>query len=367
MHVCHLSRSKHPRMSLIAERTLGPLGKGFVLWSLLALLLAAAVTVHIIATDLGIVMLCDDGADSSSMRCNRKCVAAGVTLVVMPMCLPQRFEQLKYSSTGSLIALFLTCATVFSLFLRGHSPSTTLTILPPTMPIDSVRAMPIDMLAFCSQFSVLDVAHEMGPKLRSKLPAIIHSSMAVACILYISFAVACYVLLGDEIKNFPNVLMAFGGDSWVVVGSIAILFTNLLKFPLVVLPFRSLLLERMGAPSMGAAVYSIATFTIIFAIAGLALTASDLAFAFEVTGCTTGVMICFCLPGCMYFSARRAQRRQLFSAQLDPHSSTLACAPRGTTIAPKLDLGEVGGLTMSVFGIICGVVGLFVILGYSPR
>ena len=61
---------------------------------------------------------------------------------------------------------------------------------------------------------------------------------------------------------------------------------------------------------MGAAAHSIATFTIIFVIAGLALAASDLAFAFEVTGCTTGVMICFCLPGCMYFSAQRAQRRR---------------------------------------------------------
>ena len=58
--------------------------------------------------------------------------------------------------------------------------------------------MPIDMLAYCCQFSVLDVANEIPASLRMQMPWVVHSSMAAAAAVYVAFAAAGYLLLGES-------------------------------------------------------------------------------------------------------------------------------------------------------------------------
>ena len=75
---------------------------------------------------------------------------------------------------------------------------------------------------------------------------------------------------------------------------------------------------------------------------------ADLALAFQIAGCTTGVMVCFCLPALMYRAALRLQR------EVSPVPTALELA--------KQQFEEGCAVLMCILGVVCGVVSLAVLL-----
>ena len=65
-------------------------------------------------------------------------------------------------------------------------------------------AIPIHALAFCSQFNINDLQNELPPLERPMLPAVVHTAMGIACVIYALVGTTGYMLLGA--RTVPNIL-----------------------------------------------------------------------------------------------------------------------------------------------------------------
>ena len=289
----------------LGERCFGSAGSAAALWSLLGLLGGAMVQIFIIVIDIVHMLLSLWGASSLS----RTTVAAGVTVLAAPLCLPHELMALRFTSSLSVGAILFTCGCIVSLCAldrdglgglapREGDPAAELFGVSGDWPL----ALPIFSLAFCSHFQIHEIASVVPAARRRELvPFVVHVAMGAACVVYALVGVVCYLILGERALLFPNVLTAFGDVPLVALGSAAIGAVNFLKLPLVLLPLRALLLEScaVGRP-LGRASHVALTFALVGSLGSLATVAGSLALAFQMAGSTAGVMVCFILPGAFY-------------------------------------------------------------------
>ena len=231
-------------------RCLGAVGAKAVLVSLGALMFAAGVTVHIILTDIVHVLLPDLLGPAAEFA--RTTVAIGVTVLCVPLCMPRELQQLRWVSSASVCTILLACASVFAIYVRksvaGGAPYAAAGIVHVRLsPIISL-AIPIESLSFCIQFSVLELQNELPAALKRRFHYAVHAALGSAALVYVAFGCVGYLLLGSRVAEYPNVLTAFAADRIVAAGAAGVAFTNLMKFPLVVLPLRSLIAEQLGQP-----------------------------------------------------------------------------------------------------------------------
>jgi hypothetical protein len=219
--------------------------------------------------------------------------------------------------------------------------------------------IPIHALAFCSQFNINDLQNELPPLERPMLPAIVHTAMAIACVIYALVGTTGYMLLGA--RTVPNILTAFGDSQLVLAGSAALALVNILKLPLVVLPLRSLLLDLCAVPPLRTPMH-VGVTAVGVALAGCAADVTrNLAFAFQVSGCTAGMMVCFCLPGALYAGAIRIERqRSGLLLMAETESPQLLIAPVGGSedgrYCHSLYSREVAGYGMVTVGAVSGII-----------
>ena len=280
----------------------------------------------------------------------------------MPLCLPRQIHSLRFLSTASVLAIFFTTACVVGLAF-GERPRTPdaeeawRLVKPPSG--SWALATPIHSLAYCSQFQVFELANDLPASQRHLLPGIVHIAMAVAAAIYALVGTTGYVLLGERAALYPNILTAFGYDRTVLMGSAAIAIVNVLKLPLLVLPLRSLLLEQLHVPPLGALSHGMLTVALVGLLGSVASATHDLAYAFQLSGCTAGTMVCFCLPGLLLFGAHRLARQR----ETLLHMTTMADPPRSSRIAALLPTwSECAGLLMGGVGAMSGLVCLVVLL-----
>ena len=331
-------------------RCLGAVGAKAVLVSLGALMFAAGVTVHIILTDIVHVLLPDLLGPAAEFA--RTTVAIGVTVLCVPLCMPRELQQLRWVSSASVCTILLACASVFAIYVRksvaGGAPYAAAGIVHVRLsPIISL-AIPIQSLAFCNQFSVLELQNELPAALKRRFHYAVHAALGSAALVYVAFGCVGYLLLGSRVAEYPNVLTAFAADRIVAAGAAGVAFTNLMKFPLVVLPLRSLIAEQLGQPRLSVGRHVAATAAMVVVIGAVGTWFADLALAFQIAGCTTGVMVCFCLPALMYRAALRLQR------EVSPVPTALELA--------KQQFEEGCAVLMCILGVVCGVVSLAVLL-----
>eukprot|EP00665_Eupelagonemidae_sp_cell47_P007637 gene7637-6260_t len=183
--------------------------------------------------------------------------------------------------------------------------------------------------------------------------------MLTAGLVYATVGVVAYVLLGPRTQCYPNVLTAFGDDPLVAAGSAAIAFVNFVKLPLMVLPLRALLLEQLGlAPLRRLAPHAAFTLAIVGLLGGSAAWLTNLAFAFQLSGSTAGVMVCFILPGLMHFGALRNER---LDALADLAPAELLRLSTGARAWIPRSAAEAAGLGMAAVGAVSGAVCLWVL------
>ena len=353
----------------IGERVFGTLGRELVLWSLLLLLAGASIQVHICITDL-VEMLAERLLDQDI---ERDFLSAAITLIVTPLCMPIELHSLRHLSSASVLAILFTTGCIVTRCIVGgshndtavaSSSSTAPWLLATPLSVRWSLAMPIHSLAYCNQFQILDLESELPAGQRRFLPLIIAIAMGAACAVYALVGAAGYILLGSETANYPNILTAFGYDEVVLFGSSAILLVNVLKMPLVILPLRSLLVERLGIGSMPSPwAHVLFTIGLVVLVGAAAMQCRDLAFAFQVSGCTAGVMVCFCLPGLLYFGAHRLARRRGALLQLASEGLPSSSDARRTMLPASRY--EVAGLVMLMVGALSGALCLYVLLGMA--
>ena len=96
-------------------------------------------------------------------------------------------------------------------------------------------------------------------------------------------------------------------------------------------------------------------YTLYFLVCSQAA-ASDLAVAFQLSGCTAGVMVCFVLPGMLQFGTERREREAGLAGSGWPGTPRWAWAPQ--------TCGEAAGLAMVAVGIASGVIAMGVLVWY---
>ena len=290
----------------LGERVYGVIGRRLVLWSLLALLVGAVIQVMICVIDL-IEML---SAKLAGFEASRNQITIGITLITIVSSMPTQLHSLRLLSSVSVLSILFTAGCIVGLAAldAGQDDSVPPYALVKPLSTHWVLAMPIHSLAFCSQFNINDLYNELPPT--ERLGGIVHFAIGISLLIYALVGATGYTLLGARTDLFPNILTAFGDNKLVLAGSAAIAMVNLLKLPLVVLPLRSLLLDLCGVPPLNN-VGHVAITVIGVSLTGCAAVATkDLAFAFQVSGCTAGVMVCFCLPGLLYSGAKRLERQR---------------------------------------------------------
>lgn len=195
----------------LGERVYGRSGRQLVLWSLLALLVGAVVQILICIVDL-IEML---AVEAVGINISREHVTAIITLGAMPLCMPKQLHALRFLSSASVLAILFTVGCIIGLAVQAsltsqnrehidpqHVDDTYAVVLPP-----SARwslAIPIHALAFCSQFNINDLQNELPPLERPMLPAVVHTAMGIACVIYALVGTTGYMLLGA--RTVPNIL-----------------------------------------------------------------------------------------------------------------------------------------------------------------
>jgi len=282
---------------------------------------------------------------------SRLLVSVLVPLAAAPLCLPEQLRKLGFTSSMSIVAILFTCGCVVTLSLQRVD-----TLSPVDLPSSRwPLAMPIHSLAFCNQFQVLDLSASLPAKQRGHTQLVVHVAMLLSFALYAAVATVCYAMLGVDTLRYPNVLTAFGGDPLVTLGSAAIAGVNFLKLPLVVLPLRHLLVEQLWPAPPSGWRHAALTFGLMFALGCGSAAASDLALAFQVSGSTAGVMVCFVLPGLLYFGSLRLERGAGLASGGWPGSQRLTWVPQ--------TWGEAAGLAMTAVGVASGLVTLYVLLG----
>lgn len=338
----------------LGERVYGRTGRQLVLWSLLALLVGAVIQVMICVIDL-IEMLSVKlvGFDAS-----RNQITATITCLTILSSMPTQLHSLRLLSSVSVLSILFTAACIVGLAALDAGDDEGAPPYAVAKPLSTrwALAMPIHSLAFCSQFNINEAYNELPASERSELGRIVHVAMGISLLIYALVGATGYTLLGARTALFPNILTAFGDSKLVLAGSAAIAVVNLLKLPLVVLPLRSLLLDLCGVPPLDTFGH-IAITVVGVSLAGVAAAATkDLAFAFQVSGCTAGVMVCFCLPGMLYSGAKRLERQR---------SGLLLVAEGGGSTGPTLGSttsAELCGIGMLVIGATSGIVCLVSLL-----
>merc|ERR1740117_2396780 len=114
---------------------------------------------------------------------------------------------------------------------------------------DSFLAVPVIMSAFCCQFNIFKIDFELQPQYKRHINSIIHVACFMITLTYCLGGGIGYLLHGQDIKKEKNpddLLSMFPGDYKFLVGSALVGMTNLLKIPLVVLPFRVVAMEVFG-------------------------------------------------------------------------------------------------------------------------
>jgi amino acid permease len=351
-----------PSYLALGERCFGRAGASAVLWSLIGLLGGAFVQLSIIVVDLTEMLLATRVFQTVDYQPSRLLVTVLVLLLAFPLCLQRELLQLSFASSLSVGCILFTCFCIVSLSLSGDGEEEPWEVhtsvhygsgsgapgLRSTWPL----ATPIFALAFCSQFQILEIAHSIpAPQRRQYLPAVTYGAMGAAYGVYALVGLVCYGMLGERALRYPNVLTAFGNVPLVACGSLAIAAVNFLKLPLVLLPLRALLLEHCGvAPPVGRG-HGLLTLLMVAAFGVLAMLAGNLAFAFQVSGSTAGVSVCFCLPGLLYAKASRASRL-----------GAAASGGGGGGGGMAISHDEIMGYSMALVGVVSGAVCLWVLI-----
>jgi amino acid permease len=229
-------------------------------------------------------------------------------------------------------------------------------------------AGPILACGWACHFSALPIIQEMRE--RRKAGWAVHFTMlGIVMAINLSFGLVGYLKFGASVS--PNVLKEFArkGPLTMSLACAAVAFTNLAKYPLLLLPARKCVLDLLEAPSHGSVPFRWrfgVSLALVGSTAALAVICRRLDILFDLIGSTGVAIVCLILPGA--FFVRLQEWRAIggptpvgSGSPLLPHSKLL---PRFDEASTGVATGAssiwlvAAGAFMVVVGTVIGFVGL---------
>ena len=234
---------------------------------------------------------------------------------VFPLNLVKDLRALKYTSACAVFCLgyFVSCL-VAKMAKQGHlyrppdSDATDVVLVNSKYTI--LIALPIVLSAYLCQFNIFKIEAELRSSDKHKINRVIHIAMlGIAATVYAFGGLLGYFLFGANVRN--DLLKEFKNDDVVMqVARGAIGLTNMLKIPLLMMPFREAINAAIIIPLCRdfcsdsflrkkpvVAAETLAIMAVLFLAAYfLESISKDLA----LLGCTAGTTICFILPSIIY-------------------------------------------------------------------
>lgn len=194
-------------------------------------------------------MRCDDGCSAPPLWAGRAFVTVALMVFVYPFTCLKNLSALRYNSTAAVMTiLFVVLCLVIKLGEDGVAPSSQATTMSPAI----LLAGPIQGLAFCNQFNILEVKEELPQAKQGSMSTIVHVSMlGVVMPVYALASIAGYLHFGTATTDFGDILDGFRSNDYLMLAAgIAVGLTNVLKFPLISKPFREVINEVIGLKVM---------------------------------------------------------------------------------------------------------------------
>ena len=326
----------------------GPNGELIVNVSLVALLLCASLSVLIAIADLLTPIwrhsLLVENYDH--WYCQKWFVMFLCVAVIYPISIPSNLAPLKWSSSGAVLSIFLVFIFLAIRFCQHGVTKDSKIDLFVDSPIAAL-ALPIQGLAYASQFNVVGLYMELGQHKRH-INTVIHSSCIITCVVYACFGLLGYLYFGEETGKYSMILDGFHNDTLMLVAGAMISLTNILKMPLIILPFRNTVnLILFGKSDFGLAVSAFETVFLLLVIYILARVVGDLALGLELSGPTVGVFVCFILPAMLCFKSDKEKLSKILPAHSydeNTYSRTQITALIVALLGVLMGLASVAGL-----------------------
>jgi len=290
----------------------GQQGELVVNISLIALLLCASLSVLIAIAELltPIYRHALPTEDYDHWYCQGWFVMLLCVAMIFPISIPNNLAPLKWSSSGAVFSIFLVFIFMGVRFCQHGIAKDSKIDLFVDSPIATL-ALPIQGLAYASQFNVVGLYIELGEHKRH-INTVIHGSMIFTCFVYAFFGLLGYLYFGQDTGKYSMILDGFNNDKLMLVAGAMISLTNILKMPLIILPFRHTVnLILMGKEEFGLLVSCVETTLILALIYVLARLVGDLALGLELSGPTVGVFVCFILPSMLCYKSDKEKWRNM--------------------------------------------------------
>jgi amino acid permease len=293
--------------------------------------------------------LCDESCTLPPFWTSRLAVSIVSTALYFPLSLFDKLKALSASSTFAVVALFGVMVSL-CVELGDKGVVDKLTTANPSWQLMMIPS--ILSCAFCCHFNILEVQREMRPSIRHRIEAVIHKSMlGIVLIIYTLTAMVGYLIFGDRLHDCTDILTCFDStDKLMLACSVAIGLVNIVKMPLIMIPTRGLFLElyaELRFSLCGSSSSSSSSkddlessllpparddddndenvdsnnkekivpvkltkalrlgmmLTMCVSNVVLAYLLSDLALGFSVISFTSGMAVCFTIPGALYYAA----------------------------------------------------------------
>lgn len=331
----------------------GPQGELIVNVSLVALLLCASLSVLIAIAELltPIWRHALQTEDYDHWYCREWFVMLLCVAIIYPISIPSNLSPLKWSSSGAVISIFLVFIFMGIRFCQHGVTKDSKIDLFVDSPIATL-ALPIQGLAYASQFNVVGLYVELEEH-KKHINTVIHCSMVFTCIIYACFGLLGYLYFGQATGKYSMILDGFHNDKLMLIAGAMISLTNILKMPLIILPFRSTVnLILFNKQDFGLAVSAIETVFLLGAIYVLARLVGDLALGLELSGPTVGVFVCFILPAMLCYKADKEKwsKRLIASYREDHFTRTQITALVVALLGVLMGLASIAGLVFHETG-----------------
>ena len=304
------------------------------------------------------------GAKPGSEWQDIKVLLAGVVVLILyPLSTLKDMNALRHVSllclvfiTLFVILIVLGACGVLGMDVAVNSSSINWMDLENVTPLGFLQNVPVIFFAFVCHMNVPLLYGELRRNSREdrdsrwstkrgKMMCAVHVAIGYCTTLYVSVAVAGYILFGDKLslpENAGNILNAIHSSDLIIAPYVKLVYAILLalSFPCMSYSGRAALHRLMSSccnclDNMGEKVRYLEAFIIVGTTAGLAMTGLSVSIAFGLTGSITCTALMYIFPGTFHFIAVRRNKR--------------GCAPKVLSFA-AIGLGFVvmGASTVSI-------------------
>lgn len=301
----------------VGEEACGRWGKLLVKCTLLLFLFGSVILLMTIFGQLISESLKEMVAESdrNKLYVDQTFIMGVVSAAIFPMCLAKNISILKYTSgMGLLFLLYVIVMEVIFFFSESNGNRTKGSVHSNMSVVKYVATsglgLPLLYTPYASQFNIFKIYDELA--VQQEMNKVIHT--AIICVvtsLYIIGAIFGYITWGPHVN--ANLLLEYPNYMPATIGRLAIGFTNVLKLPLIVMPFRQSLLRswaERGHDTRGFIGIFVMTLLIMGVCFYIAFALSSIQKELELLGSTAGAMCCFILPAGFYLKLSYSSPRE---------------------------------------------------------